>query len=69
MAVIRYVSLLLFIGLTFWSCESRDITSEGYFKSKLKDRINTYSIKNSTEENAVKEHAVQTMHTNGRMTA
>ena len=64
----RIFSIFLFIGLAIWSCESSDIASEGYFKSELNDRIATYSIKNTTEEDAVKRHAVQTMHTNGRMT-
>ena len=41
----RIFPILLFIGLAFWSCESSDIASEGYFKSELNDRIATYSFK------------------------
>ena len=68
--MINRITLLLFIGLVFWSCGSdSNIKQEGYYKDKSKDRIYTFSIQSTVSKDEVKKHAIQRMNTAGKMTA
>ena len=42
--MVRFISLLLFIGLAFWGCENKGIINGGYYKNDNMDRINTYHL-------------------------
>jgi len=67
--MVRYISLLLFIGLAFWGCENKGIINGGYYKNDNMDRINTYHLYDFISIEKVKEHAMESAYTKGSTTA
>ena len=63
LGMIRYLSLLLFIGLAFWGCENKGIINGGYYKNDNMDRINTYHLYDFISIEKVKKHAMESAYT------